>query len=188
MNILYLHGYKSDKNAYKARQLQQLRPQHRIICHTLRYEELPPEEIQQEIRQYVADEEVDIIVGSSFGGYHALCASLWFEGPVWCINPVCQAAHCIQMLRACTLLHCLPARLAYSGDAGRMHTYYKRFDKQVFDQIPQRDGQLHFLLSTDDELLGSHRKIPRRFPKGDFQWFDKAGHTFCRLDDARLDF
>ena len=43
------------------------------------------------------------------------------------------------------------------------------------------DGtKLHFVLSTDDELLGDHHYLEQRFPDcHDFNYFDQQGHRFA---------
>ena len=86
--LMYIHGYASTGNATKAQLLRRMFPDCRVVSPTLRYEQESPDEIQATLRRLMDINHVRLVVGSSFGGYHALCATQVFDGAVWCINPV----------------------------------------------------------------------------------------------------
>ena len=182
---MYIHGYASTGNAKKAQILQQMFPECRLVSPTFDYNTLSPDEIQGVIRQLVEENDVNLMVGSSFGGYHALCATMFFEGPVWCINPVRDVVATISMLlnkgvderflaeRTAGMQSAIPPH------ADTMIATYADFNRRVFDHLPRRNGQLNFFLSTDDEVLGSHLPLLDLFPNTNrVVWRDNAGHGF----------
>ena len=181
MNILYIHGYGSDGNATKGQLLRQMLPGHHVVSPTFDYDHLTPQQIQEQIKQTVEAEDVRMMVGSSFGGYHALCATAFFHGPVWTVNPVHQVVETIRRVAA---------KGAEDEEARLM--LYGMFDREVFlrqASINQAgrwpaDTPLHFALSTDDELLGDHTVLTRLFPNhGKVVWKDRCGHHFLRFGE-----
>ena len=77
---MYIHGYGSNGNATKGQLLRTMLPQHRVVSPTFDYDHCTPWQIQTQIRETIEKEDVRMIVGSSFGGYHALCATAYFHG------------------------------------------------------------------------------------------------------------
>lgn len=188
--LMYIHGYASSGNAYKAKMLQQMFPSCKVVSPTLDYNKLLPEDIQQTLRRLIEENDVRLIVGSSFGGYHALCATQFFEGPVWCVNPVRDVVATIQGL----LMRGVDERFvaertggaqsAQMADGERMIAAYSAFDERVFKHLPRRDRQLSFALSTDDEVLGDHRPLLQLFPNTDTViWRDNARHRFYYFNE-----
>lgn len=183
--MLYIHGYGSTGNAHKAKELAAMFPDRTLVAPTFDYNHLDPGEVFRQLREIITREQPDLIVGSSTGGYYALCCTLFYDGPVWCINPVRDVLN--------TLRHVVQPLLA----SGRKETQaiidqrmeeYAQFDREVFQQLHPRDGQLHFALSTDDEVLGSHQPLLSRFPNyGSVVWKDHCGHRFFRFDELQAD-
>ena len=173
--LMYIHGYGSTGQAFKAQQLHEMFPDARLLSPTFDYDRTSPQEIFGHLKEIVSAEHPNLIVGSSTGGYYALCATLFYDGPVWCVNPVRDIVTTIER------------HLAHEGDniAQRL-SEYKTFDQQVFQQLKPRDGQLHFALSTDDELLGDHHPLLTMFPNyGSVVWKDHCGHRFFRFDELK---
>ena len=173
--LMYIHGYGSTGNAVKAQQLHAMFPDARLVAPTFDYDTLTPQEVYRRLQSIVADEKPRLILGSSTGGYYALCCTHFFDGPIWCVNPVRDIVDTIER------------HLAQGGDniAQRL-SEYKTFDQQVFQQLKPRDGQLHFALSTDDELLGDHRPLLAMFPNyGSVVWKDRCGHRFFRFEELK---
>ena len=67
MTILYIHGYGSNGNATKGQLLRSMLPEHRVVSPTFDYDHRTPEQIQEQIKRVIGEEEVRMIVGSSFG-------------------------------------------------------------------------------------------------------------------------
>ncbi|MBO4307993.1 MAG: hypothetical protein J5848_06765 [Bacteroidales bacterium] len=177
--IMYIHGYGSNGNAIKGQSLRRMFPLHRVVSPTFDYDNRSPWEIQEQIRKTVASEEVKMIVGSSFGGYQTLCATAFFHGPVWAINPVHDVVNTIHRI--------------FGNDISDV---YFDFDSKVFRHQSKLncngewpdDTPLNFALSTDDELLGDHHPLLELFPKHQsVVWKDRCGHRFYRFEELRDD-
>lgn len=184
MTIMYIHGYGSNSNATKGRLLRSMKPECRVVSPTFDYDHSTPWQIQQQIRDVVASENVSMMVGSSFGGYHTLCATTFFHGTVWAINPVHNVADTIRRI--------VMNRAQPKEAVDQFIAMYERFDDEVFRQLSQlnRSGQwpgdtsLNFALSTDDELLGDHRPLLELFPThSQVVWKDHCGHRFLRFKE-----
>lgn len=175
--LMYIHGYGSTGAATKAQLLRRMFPQYEVVSPTLDYDHVSPYRLQEQIRQLVDKHNIGLIVGSSFGGYQTLSATKFFEGPVWAVNPVREVIPTIQRV---ILNHTM------SGDAFELLEEYKKFDAEVFRQLSAREGQLHFALSTDDELLGDHKPLLTMFPHyAQVVWKDQSGHRFFRFEELK---
>lgn len=175
--IMYIHGYGSTGNAVKAQHLQAMFPDARLLSPTWDYDGLPPQEIFHGLQRIIAEEKPDMIMGSSMGGYYALCCTQCYDGPVWCINPVRDIIATLRRLHP---------EAADKVLFEQRCEEYALFDRQVFQQIKPRDGQLHFALSTDDELLGDHSPLLAMFPNyGSVVWKERCGHRFYRFDELK---
>ena len=184
---MYVHGYGSDGNATKGQLLRRMLPESRVLSPTFDYDRLTPWQIQDQIRAMVENEGVEMLVGSSFGGYHSLCATKFFHGTVWAVNPV----HDI----AATLRSAILSRVRDEVEGKIFFDMYIDFDRQVFQSQSElnREGRwpsdtvLNFALSTDDELLGDHTQLLDLFPlHGRVEWKEHSGHHFLRFSELEL--
>lgn len=181
--MLYIHGYGSTGNAYKAKQLQNMFPERKLVAPTFDYNKLSPQEVLRQLQEIVEREQPELIVGSSTGGYYALCCSQFYRGPIWCVNPVHDIHTALDFA-----FKRLPKPLATLAKVAINHklAQYEQFDREVFQQLQPLDGQLHFALSTDDEVLGDHRPLLERFPNhGTVVWKDNCGHRFFRFAELQ---
>ena len=179
--VMYIHGYGSDGNAVKGRLLRRMLPDCRVVSPTFDYDNLSPLQVQDLLARTVADEGVRMLVGSSFGGYHALCATASFRGPVWAVNPVHDVVATMR-------------RVVPPGKGEAMLAAYADFDRRVFQRLSSlnRDGSwpadtpLHFALTHDDELLGDHTPLLALFPSHRLAvWKDSGGHRFLCFDQLQ---
>lgn len=176
---MYVHGYGSDGNATKGRILREMFNGVPVLTPTFDYDRLSPREVQRQLVELCRREHVAMMVGSSMGGYHTLCGTSFFEGPVWAINPVSDIKVTLQRITA-------PLMQQLEGEgkalAERRLAEYEQFDAEVFRCLPGRAGQVNLALSTDDELLGDHSGLLRLFPlHGRVVWKDDCGHRFMRF-------
>lgn len=173
--LMYIHGYGSTGSATKAQLLHAMFPNARLVSPTFDYDHLPPQEVYRQLQEIIADEKPRLILGSSTGGYYALCCTQFYDGTVWCVNPVRDIVTTIER----HLTH-------EDNNIAQQLAAYKEFDQQVFQQLKPRDGQLHFALSTDDELLGDHHPLLDLFPNySSVVWKDHCGHRFFRFDELK---
>ena len=178
--LMYIHGFGSTGNAYKAQLLGKMFPDCRLIAPTFDYARLTPEQVFAQLKEIVEHESPSLILGSSMGGYYALCATALYSGVVWCINPVHDILGTIRKLALQSL------ELQENVEIGLK--MYADFDQKVFRQLHPLDGQLHFALSTDDEVLGSHQPLLEMFPNHvPVIWKDHCGHRFFKFDELKDD-
>ena len=181
--ILYVHGYGSSGNAVKGKKLQEMFPSVRVIAPTFDYDNTSPYDVQRTLHQIVNDNGVMMIVGSSFGGYHTLCSTAFFQYPVWVINPVHDVFSTLQRI---VLKQCSQAVHAGDDKYSRLKQEYLLFNDEVFSRLPKRLGQVNMALSLDDELLGDHHPLLELFPQpGCVVWKDNCGHRFLRFSELQ---
>ena len=164
MTILYIHGYGSTGNATKGQMLRRMMPDHKVISPTFDYDNSTPWQIQEQIRMAVESEKVKMIVGSSFGGYHTICSTVFFHGIVWAINPV----HDVEATIRRVILNQEAANGNVPNKAAQSFLeIYRDFNEKVFlhraainqQGLWPHDTPLNFALSSDDELLGDHNPL-----------------------------
>ena len=189
MTILYIHGYGSNGSATKGQLLRSMLPEHRVVSPTFDYDHRTPEQIQEQIKRVIGEEEVRMIVGSSFGGYHSLCATAFFHGPVWVVNPVHDVEATIRRV-------IMNKERRETDEEKAFLKNYSQFNREVFlHQVSlnqsggwPEDTPLHFALSTDDELLGDHTALLELFPHHKkVVWKDRCGHRFFRFEELSAD-
>lgn len=185
--IMYIHGYGSDGNAMKGNLLREMFPECGVVSPTLDYNGRSPRELLEQLRNEVVEQEVKMIVGSSFGGYFGLCCATFYEGPIWLVNPV---HHVEETLRRVVFAEGTEERYRLPKEYVELRALrfeqYGEFDRQIFNRIPQREGQLNFALSTDDELLGDHCDLMEMFPKhGKVALMSECGHKFLRFTELK---
>lgn len=194
MTIMYIHGYGSTGNASKGQLLRRMMPDLKVVSPTFDYDHSTPWQIQEKIRTVVEKEDVRMIVGSSFGGYQTLCATAFFHGIVWTINPV----HDVEKTIRRVILSNANTKDSDMGPSqlGFLNMYREFNDKVFMQQVwlnqqgewPE-DTPLNFALSTDDELLGDHKPLLNLFPKHDkVIWKDNSGHRFYRFEELQNEF
>lgn len=179
--ILYIHGYNSNGNARKCQQLRSMLAEHQVIAPTLDYDGKTPYAILQELKTIIDQENVDMIVGSSFGGYYTLCCTRFFYGPVWVINPVRDMMGTLELLKP--VVSESDARLF-----NQRKEDYRTFDSEIFQTLQPQKEFLNMALSLDDDLLGDHHPLLHRFPNHNkVVWKDHCGHHFSRFDELKND-
>ena len=181
--ILYVHGYRSNSHARKAQELKAMFPDCRVVIPDLAYNHHSASEIQQQLKEIIEKEHVDMIVGSSLGGFHTLCATAWFEGPVWGINPAIDPVgqfktHIVPKLKMRS-----PQLIPF---AMKNLESYQECQDNVLQKLPKREHQINLALSTDDETLGDHKNTIAQFPNADqVVWLDNSGHHFTRFPELK---
>ena len=168
---LYIHGYGSTGNAHKAQLLQQMFPNSKVITPTIDYNTENPYNILERLKDICTKNQVEMIIGSSMGGYFALCCCTFFEGPIWAINPVREIMRIIHQLA-------LPNSMITPEHSANV----EKFNQEIFKNLHPKPKQFNFALSTDDELLGNHAPLLEMFPQHNYvACFDHSGHPYTRF-------
>lgn len=184
-HVMYVHGYGSTGAATKGQLLRQMLPDCEVISPTLDYDHSTPQDVQRTLRQEVEKNHIQMIVGSSFGGYHTLCTTTFFDGIVWAINPVHNVTDTIRRI----------IRQQNTPESERFLEMYAHFDEEIFqrqsrqNQAGEMRAQLNFALSTDDELLGDHHPLLALFPNHQHvDWRGDGtpcGHRFLLFEELK---
>ncbi len=86
MNILYIHGFASSgSNSSKVKTINKIYPEANIFAPDLKHDLVQDVQFLKEILVYL---DVDIIIGSSMGGYLATILATEFNVPTLLINPL----------------------------------------------------------------------------------------------------
>lgn len=180
MTLMYIHGYGSTGQAYKAKLLQEMFPDHHVVSPTLDYDRESPSVLLDQLKTLIDIEQPEMIMGSSMGGYYALCCMNFYKGKIWCINPVRDILATLRFLAQSN-----PAVASAPIFAQRMKEY-EVFNQQYFAHLQAANGQLHLALSLDDEVLGSHTPLQERFPNAaEAINLDHCGHRFLRFAEIK---
>ena len=179
INILYIHGFNSAGRGHKSQVLQRHFPDCHIIAPTFNYYK-HPELIFKQIDDVITSEAINMVVGTSLGGFCALYASMKHRLHAVVINPavnIAEVSHRLVGRQENFVTH--EVHEFSEADASQ----YTDFAVQAFDGLKADGSLLHFALSTDDELLGDHHDLEARFPScHDFNYFDGQGHRFDHVE------
>lgn len=176
MIFVYLHGFNSDGEGWKAAALRRHFPQAKVIAPDLPAE---PEAAIQLIKQHLAHISPTQLYffGTSLGGFYAYyCSALW-QRPAYLFNPSLRpyetlAGRGIGHFKTWTKQRPYHFREAYLE---QLHALKAQADTAIDQQL------LNFFLADDDDVL-DHAYLPHTFPAASFQWVSGAGHGFSKFE------
>lgn len=176
-SLLYLHGYNSNGNAFKARQLHAMFPEYGFVSPDFHYETTAPRDVLRQMVEIVEAHDIRLVVGSSTGGYYGLSLLSEVQVPVLAVNPVTDFPELFR-------------RMAARGEApffcDPVRRQYVDFQENVFEKIPLPNPNANLALALDDEVLGSHEPTRRRFAHcGKVMELDHCGHHFTRFGELK---
>ena len=135
MNILYIHGYNGSPYGTSYTLFDSLVDKTSATLHTIDYDPTQPEEAIKSIKRYVRDNNIDLIIGSSLGGFltmHLFGYSRIVINPCW--DPATE--------------------LPYLGYTGSIEEY-KRLLNTLIENLDSEERHLcSGCFAPDDELLG----------------------------------
>ncbi len=174
--FIYIHGFNSDGDGWKAKALQKHFPDAKIIA-----PDFPANPLEVMIQlDLILDNlspENTIIIGTSLGGFYAYVCSAKYNLPVWLFNPSLS-----------------PYLTLNDRGIGQFSTWTKKrpylFLAKYLDTLKQLKIEadkkinyinLRFFIATDDDVL-DHSQLNNQYPSAFFQWFDEAGHSFSKFE------
>ena len=175
MQFIYLHGFNSDGEGWKAHALRRQFPKATVWAPDLPAD---PGGVIKTLEDYLdSSEEETVLVGTSLGGFYAYWASARFGLRALLFNP-----------------SLVPHQTLDGRGIGHFKTWTKGRDYEfkaeylpVLAQLKQeatakqREALLHFFLATDDDVL-NHDQIPALFPQAAIEWYDGVGHSFSKFE------
>lgn len=176
-SLLYLHGYNSNGNAFKAQQLHGMFPEYNFISPSFDYRTTDPREVLRRIVDIVKANDVRLAVGSSTGGYYSLLLTAYADVPVLAVNPVTNSVE---------LFTHMVKREDDPDFYDNFLPKYKFLQENVFEKLPLPNKNINLALALDDELLGSHELTKQRFANcGRVIEMDNCGHHFTRFGELK---
>jgi uncharacterized protein len=178
-HLLYLHGFRSSPQSFKAQRLQAWLSQHRPQVHWW-CPQLPPSprEAMDLLRQGTADwpARTSAVLGSSLGGFYATVVAEATGWPAVVMNP---AVH--------------PARdlAGYVGEVSAFHAPEQRFDfrAEYIDELRAmtpgpitRPERYLAIIAKGDELL-DWREMTARYPGVNLRLIEGSDHALSDYDD-----
>jgi hypothetical protein len=181
-NIIYIHGFASSGNSDKANLLKKEFPDDRILSPTLPAD---PKKAISQLHSMIFKNENVIVVGTSLGGFYATYIACMYDVPAFIINPSLMPYIDIKRI----LKTHTGKRLGTDEPYDFKEEYLKDL-KDLFDKMHSTDKEsynLHFYLSSDDEVL-TFEKLDDLFPnKTHVKIFDNSGHRFSRFQEILPD-
>ena len=149
--VLYIYGYGSNEKSNTAKSLQNiLGDDYKVI--TVYYGQLQPNEAIEYLANYICENEIDAVIGSSLGGFYALQPFL-DEIPTIVINPCMKPS----------------VELPKIGCSAEIAERFKRYENYNMKK------NVYGLFGTDDELIDYHTLFEKTFGKNSFSFF-KSQH------------
>ena len=178
MKILYIHGFGSSTNSTKADILIDYFGKESIIHPTI---EIEPYKAIKQLTDILFTNIINLIIGSSLGGFYALNLVNRNDIPTICINPSLT-----------------PFKTLTIGKYNNFHTnetfnwtieynnqLKELYNKNIVDNHTE-SYLLNFHISTDDERLPTLKNDIKRHYEyhNSLIEYDNCGHRFSRFDDV----
>jgi len=166
LQMLYIHGFGSSAQTSTVQRLQQCLPG--VQVHAIDVDHHPQQSIAA-IEHYVADNDIDILTGTSMGGLYTLCADVDIIKVT--INPATN----VKDLDKVELL----GRHEYFNPRadGVQQFEFTRDDMQAFTQLTLHVTPRTYIIASDhDELLGDKHDEYRRLVGERFTSTAQIGH------------
>ena len=178
-HLLYLHGFRSSPQSFKARRLQAWVAQHRPAVHWW-CPQLPPSprEAMALVRQGTAGwpAESSAVLGSSLGGFYATVVAEATGWPAVLMNPAANPARDLA---------------AYVGELSAFHTPEQRFifRSEHVDELRAmtpgpitRPGRYFAIVAKGDEVL-DWREMTARYPGVALRLLAGSDHALSDFDE-----
>ncbi|MBR2768729.1 MAG: hypothetical protein IKD68_07335 [Solobacterium sp.] len=159
MRVLNIHGYQgsAENSAYIA--LQSIGCE--ILSPQIDYDAEEPEPILDQLSGIAEKKKIELLVGTSLGGFFAAVLSADLNLPVILVNP-------------CMLPFLHLPRIGYQGDITSLI--------RLFGKLALIDrGKVSCIVGAEDELIDSHDFDERLFGNSRFRIIAGGGHSGATL-------
>ena len=177
-NILYIHGFNSAGTGGKAQSIaEHYKGKLRVLTPSFNYKDLP--NTLRQLNSMVKTQRIELIAGTSLGGFLALYASSLHHTKCVCINPTTRPSETLRPMVGELKNYVTKERYILREED---LAPYKTLEEGDFALIQPDDATTRFLLSEADELLGDHHYLEARYPTcHHFQYFEGFDHRFNSL-------
>lgn len=176
-NVLYIHGFNSAGGGHKSKVLQEMFPECKIISPT--FDCKNPKVIQSKLDSLVRTQNIKMVIGTSLGGFFVLYCSMKHHKQAIVINPTTKPSETLKKFIG-------KQKNFVTGEVYQVTesdiAKYEKFEDDIMRGLTPDDQLVHFVLATDDELLGDHTYLEQKYPQcHDFNYFDGQGHRFTSV-------
>lgn len=178
--ILYIHGFKSSGDAYKAKLLKEYFGEENVIAPTLSH--LPAADIStlnRIVKQLIENNKPVLVIGSSLGGFYAMYLSWLNDVNAILLNPSMRphTRHFKYGLQEC-----------FDGRKIEWTKYCVKDLSLLYYSIlgmkgagsDEKKNLLHFYISTDDAII-DNSEVKTRYLN--VKEFNNSGHEFLRFTE-----
>ena len=170
--VLYIHGFASSPNSWKANLLKEYFQKQGYENVFVPQIPVSPLKAIDFLKEIYDSKPLKLVVGSSLGGFYALYLAQFFDIKTILINPAIKPSQ----------------TLDFEGPVKRHNSdEFFLWTKDHVNQLEELENDLninkinqqnlYFYLSRDDEIL-DHSQIPELFPQAHIQFFDDCKHAF----------
>ncbi|MBR4786815.1 MAG: hypothetical protein IK013_02900 [Bacteroidales bacterium] len=180
-NILYIHGFNSAGGGHKAQLLQEMFPECKVLSPT--FDCKNPQAIRSKLDSLMRTQNIRMVIGTSLGGFFALYCSMKHHKQAVIINPTTKPSQTLRKFIG-------KQKNFVTGEVYQVTeadiAKYEKFEDDIMAGLEPDNNLVHFVLATDDELLGDHTYLEQKFSQcHDFNYFDGQGHRFTSVKIIR---
>lgn len=162
--ILWIHGFGGKANNDTVWEMRRMYPQYDFFSIEVDHHAIAS---MNKINSYIATHNVDIVAGTSLGGFYAMCSD--FEGPKFVVNPVTEP---VRDLRQFIGENCYkPGRM----DGQTNFTFTEEMLNEFREISPKDHRKTVCHYTAHDQLLGTdiQREYKRMFEWGNAKKIDE---------------
>ena len=174
--FIYIHGFNSDGDGWKAKALKRHFPEDKVIAPDF---DADPMKVMAKLDGIIRDLQPKNthILGTSLGGFYAYicCAKYGIKASLF--NPSLAPFYTLDD-RGIGQFYTWTKKRSYLFK----ETYLPMLAKLKKDADKQVNPlKCHFYLATDDAIL-DHSQMSQLYPDIAIDWFDHAGHSFSKFE------
>lgn len=173
--ILYIHGFRSNGNAYKAQLLKDYFGKENVISLSLKHTPLDDYKLLLNI---VKTNPIKLIIGSSMGGFYAHCLTTETGIKSILINPSLYPYNSLMI-----------NDIVVTGFDGSKFVWGDENIKELqaihnaIDYTKLNPKQLYFYLSEDDKVINHQHTIKKYSDISTLKVYSNSGHVFTRFNE-----
>ena len=178
--LIYIHGFKASGESEKAQLLRKAFPNDNVISPS--FSANPLVAVDQLHKILSSDISPTIVVGTSLGGFYATYIAVRYDVPAFIINPSLEPHITLQSYIGKHKRYGNSTEPDYDFQSPYIDDLKKLFDK-MHNASDKVSSNLHFYLSTDDDVL-TYEKLDALFPdRQHVKTFSNSGHRFSRFSE-----
>ncbi len=155
MIILNIHGYRGNPDNASSTALKELN--HEVVSPSIDFDAETPDNIYKNLSVILSEKSVDIIVGTSLGGFFAALLSVKNNLPVILVNP-------------CLMPFLTLKKLDYKGDVNS-------FIPMFWELSGLKSYNVRAIVGCKDEIIDTHNIAESLFPDLKFEKISDGKHS-----------